>query len=255
MNTFSRYFLSEPALQATFTFGTTTIPYTLMRSPTLKAIKISVEFEYGVEVVAPAGMDLSQIDAALRKKATWIIEKLKVLDEVATRPPTREWVSGEKLPLLGQHYTLVVEERAERKPFAVGRGKKIVVTVPPSLPIWQRRERVRETLIAWYQRQADERLPARVKHYTDKLNLRPARVEIVDLDRRWGSCTPTGAVRLNWRLVMAGVPIIDYVVVHELCHLQVGDHSTAFWELLRSILSDYETRREWLRVNGPTLSL
>ena len=72
---------------------------------------------------------------------------------------------------------------------------------------------------------------------------------------RWGSCTPDGNIYLNWQILMAPMSIVDYVLVHELAHLKYLDHSPEYWRFVRSILPDYEQRKEWLRINGPTLLL
>jgi hypothetical protein len=88
----------------------------------------------------------------------------------------------------------VVEERAERKPFVVMRGGQFVVTVKPSLPVWDRRALVRETLRGWYECQAEQKLPAQVALYAPKLGVAPDKVVVRDLDRRWGSCTPRGTI-------------------------------------------------------------
>jgi hypothetical protein len=242
-------------MQRTFHFGLTDIPYTLLHSNRTDSLRISVEFEYGVEVIAPAGMKQARIEAILKKKATWILDKLRLIEEVVVRPPTREWVSGEKVPLLGQGYTLVIEERPGRQSFAVWSGKYLTVTVPPNLAAWQRHEQVRQTVQASLRAKAEDYLPGRVRDFAERFNFHPTRIESTELDKRWGSCTAAGAIRLNWRLILARPAIIDYVVVHELCHLQIGDHSPAFWNLLHSILPDCDTRREWLRINGPALTL
>ncbi len=172
---------------------------------------------------------------------------------VTPTAPPKEYVSGEKFPLLGYLHELIVEERAERKPFVVLRQNKLVVTIKPGLPPGERRAAVRDTLRTWYVRQAEMKLPEQVAFYAPKLGAHPEKAAVIDLDRRWGSCTPSGTIHLNWRLVLAPMWIVDYIAVHELSHLLIPDHSPAFWEQVRVILSDYEERREWLRVNGPSL--
>lgn len=240
---------------ASFTYGLTVIPYLLIRAVEAKAVTITVELEHGVEVVVPADMNEAQLEAVLHKKAPWILNKLQALDQIAAQPPRKEFVSGEKFPLLGHLHTLVVEERAERKPFVVMHGGQLIATVKPSLPIWDRRTQVCDTLQQWYLRQAEQKLPAQVALYAPKLGVAPEKIVVRDLEKRWGSCTPGGTITLNWRLIMAPIPIVDYIAVHELCHLKVANHSPAFWELLRTVLPDYAERREWLRVNGPTLTV
>jgi predicted metal-dependent hydrolase len=85
------------------------------------------------------------------------------------------------------------------------------------------------------------------------MDLKPSGAVVKEQKLRWGSCTSMGIINLNWRLFLAPMRIIDYVIVHELAHLRYHNHSKDFWNLVRSIIPDYEERKEWLRVNGPTL--
>ncbi|MBZ0283437.1 MAG: M48 family metallopeptidase [Anaerolineae bacterium] len=239
----------------TYTFGSTKIYYDLVHSKTIKAVKIVIEFEHGVEVVIPHDFEEIRLEAVLRKKAPWILEKLQEIDQITALPLQKEYVSGEKFPLLGHMHTLIVEERAERKPFTVMKGSDLIVTVKPGLRDWDRRAMVRETLRQWYVRQAEQKLPEQIELHIPMVNVHPDKIAVVDLDKRWGSCTPRGTINVNWRLVMAPIHVVDYIAVHELCHLLMPDHSNEFWSLVWAVLPDYEERREWLRINGPTLTL
>ena len=242
-------------MQQQFKFGTSEIPYTLLREIDGKSVKISVEFEHGVEVVAPNDLSQQAIEDILHKKGSWIIQKLDSIASITTSQPLREFVSGEKFLYLGRHYTLVVEERAERRPYLVMRNSAFEASIPPSLALWERQETIRRLFQKWYQKQAEERLTEQVRLFADRYNLHPSDTKVIAMDRRWGSCTPRRVVQLNWRLIMAPIRIIDYLAVHELCHLDIPDHSDRFWRKVASILPDYKERREWLRVNGPTLTV
>ena len=238
-----------------FAFGSSIINYTLLHSNKLKSVKIVVEFEHGVEVTAPAGMSDQAVEQVLQQKGRWIMEKLDAIASIEAPPPRKEFVSGEKFLYVGRQYTLVVSERVERRPLLVMRNSTFEATVPPEMKIWDRQNTIRELFRAWYKQQAEAKLTEQVHTYADRLNLQPTETKIMEMDRRWGSCTPRGAVHLNWRLIMAPIQIIDYLVVHELCHLSIPEHSPKFWNQVGSIIADYEERREWLRVNGPILTV
>lgn len=238
-----------------FTFGTSEIAYILLRRSNPNTIKVSVEFEHGVEVVAPMELSEEMITQILHQKGSWIIQKLKEIENVAETPPLREFVSGEKYLYLGRPYTLVVSEHAERRHLLILRNSIFEATVKPEMEIWDRQNTIRELFRAWYKQRAEAKLREQLGIYADRLNLKPTEVKVMEMDRRWGSCTPRGAVYLNWRLIMAPIKIIDYLVVHELCHLSIPEHSPKFWNLVGSVITDYEKRREWLRVNGPTLTV
>ncbi len=242
-------------LDKQFAFGSSTFNFTLLHSSKLKTVKITVEFEHGVEVTAPAGMSDQAVEQILQQKGRWIMEKLDAIASIDAPPPKKEFVSGEKFLYLGRQHTLVVSERAERRPLLVMRSSTFEATVPPELKIWDRQNIIRELFRVWYQQRAEAKLIEQVRTYADRLNLQPTEIKVMHLDQRWGSCTPRGVVHLNWRLIMAPIQIIDYLVVHELCHLSIPEHSPRFWDRVGSIIADYEDRREWLRVNGPSLTV
>ena len=104
-------------------------------------------------------------------------------------------------------------------------------------------------------RSAEKRLNERVSAYTSKVSVEPKAVVVKNQMKRWGSCTSEGTLYLNWRIIMAPMSVVDYVIVHELTHMQTPDHSSAFWKDVSKVLPDYERRKEWLRVNGPTLQI
>src|SRR5699024_5800432 len=98
-----------------------------------------------------------------------------------------------------------------------------------------------------------KKLQERVTYYQSLLNVHPTSVHLRTQHKRWGTCTPGGDIYINWRLVMAPMKVLDYVIVHELAHLVVQDHSAEFWKIVKSVLPDYDLRKEWLRINGMTL--
>ncbi len=106
---------------------------------------------------------------------------------------------------------------------------------------------VRMTLIKWYLERSEEKIPERVELYARQIGKWPERVEIKNHKRRWGSCSQNGIVRFNWKIIMAPVTILDYVIVHELCHLIHQHHSSQFWQKVEAIIPDYAKRRERLR--------
>jgi predicted metal-dependent hydrolase len=108
---------------------------------------------------------------------------------------------------------------------------------------------------AWYRAQARRLISERVKHYAARNGFAYKRVSITRAKTRWGSCGSGGTLNFSWRLVLAPLEIIDYVVVHELAHLEVKNHSSVFWEKVEALMPDYKERRKWLKDNGQALSL
>ena len=106
---------------------------------------------------------------------------------------------------------------------------------------------IRNQLKRWYMEEAHREIPARCMWFSLKTGHVPVTIRITDARQRWGSCTPKGGLNFSWRLIQAPPEIVDYVVVHELVHLSQPDHSKKFWDKVRKIMPDYETRRHWLQ--------
>lgn len=233
------------------TWGTTRIAYALSRSSRQKTLSIRVEPDGRVEVVAPAGLAEDRIEAVVRKKAGWIVERQREVEDLLPRPSPREFMSGETFLYLGRQYLLRVKAGSE--PSVKLLGKHLEVTVPRGTDAGARPEVVREELVAWYRAHAEERLPERVEVWAKKLGVTPRSVLVREPAKRWGSCDAKGNVRLNWRVVQAPMRLVDYVVAHELVHLVHADHGKAFWGALGAAMNDSEARQSSLRCLGRAL--
>ena len=231
-------------------FGTSLISYRIERSPRRRTVTISVDAS-GVLLKAPADTPTSQLSELVRAKGPWILRWSVKFDALRPTPPPMEFVSGETCSYLGRHYRLKVERvPGPETPHATLRGAFLVVQVPRQLPDAERREYIRRAVITWYRKRASRRLPERVMLYAQRAGVDCPPVLIRDQQKRWGSCSTKGELRFNWRIIMAPMSLVDYVVAHEVCHLKVRDHSADFWKLLGTILPDFEERRTRLRLEG-----
>ena len=233
-------------------FGDTLIPYAIFRSRRRLTVSIAVDARAGVLVTAPEAAAVSRLDELVRNKALWILERLRRKRELPTPVPAKELVSGAACRYLGRQYRLQVEHRADDAAVRL-RGSWLLVSVPPNLPAMQEAGRTRDALVAWYRQRAAEYLTAKVQTLATKVGVVPAKVIITDPPKRWGSAAKDGTLRLNWRIVQAPMPLVEYVVVHELTHLTYPDHGRDFWAQVGRVLPDYDARRERLRVLGPSL--
>ena len=153
---------------------------------------------------------------------------------------------GAVFPYLGQRYQLEVRRYLSyQKPGVLIEGEKLVV-----LTARAERAVVEHAVREWYISRAKQVIPARVEQYRRSLKETVGTVRIKNVTSRWGSCSSKRNLNFNWRLVMAPVEVLDYVIVHELCHLKEMNHSPAFWELVEGVLPDYRTQREWLKTCG-----
>lgn len=165
--------------------------------------------------------------------------------QIQTQIPTHTYEPGETFPFLGVWYPLKLVDRNRPVLFLDG-GFELSRSGKP---------RAHEIFTAWYRHEAARLFQERISFWSAATGLQPTGLGLSSAHTRWGSCGPTGKINLTWRLVMAPVPVVDYVVVHELAHLKVKNHSKTFWNLLQAYLPDYQQRRKWLNDNGLRLDL
>jgi predicted metal-dependent hydrolase len=214
------------------------IEYTVRRSARAKRVRVNVRAHTGVEVVLPAHASERAAAAAVRELAPWIERRLtegrQALARVAERAGT--------LPYLGSPLVLVPEPGRTR---AHRRGEKLFVPVGDHRPAVER----------LYRRLARREIAARLDTAVTSIGGAYGGLSIRGQSTRWASCSSTGAMSFNWRLLLAPEPVLDYVVWHEVCHLEIRDHSPRFWALVASRFPGWREQRDWLRLNGSTLVL
>lgn len=161
---------------------------------------------------------------------------------------SKEFVSGEAFPYLGRNYRLKVESG----PFAPVklRQGRLVAQVPEGS---QQPHMIRNALVRWYKRQAEQKLGEKVKRFAPLVGVEPTGVNVRSFKSRWGSCTIKGELEFNWLIMQAPNRMVDYVVIHELCHLIHHDHSPDFWHQVARVMPDYQHCRDWLRENSAGL--
>ncbi len=231
--------------------GDATIEYDVRRSARRrKTVQISVDRD-GVRVAAPAGIADRELRDIVVKRAPWILQHANA--QPATAEPTR-FVSGETLPYLGRDVRIVAAPAGRPSAAVTFDCGGLRIAVPAHLPEVERRETARGAVVEWYRLRAAEDIPARVDRWRRLLGegANP-RILIRDQRCRWGSCAADGTLRFNWRAMMLEPSLIDYIVVHELTHLKVRNHSAAFWNLVARSIPDVQQRRRRLREVGRTL--
>jgi predicted metal-dependent hydrolase len=206
----------------------------------------------GLSVSAPRWVGQNEIEAALREKARWILRKLQEQRERAARLDAArvDWREGTSIPFLGEPVILVLDPRttgAVLHSDAQALPGVPRLTLHLGLPQTAEPEQIRDAVQSWLQRQAKRVFEERCAIFTQRLGVRMTRLTLSSASTRWGSASADGSIRLNWRLVHFGVPVIDYVVTHELAHLREMNHGPAFWDVVRAALPDYEQARGVLR--------
>jgi predicted metal-dependent hydrolase len=231
-------------------FGTRTIEFVVRRSARRRTVAIAVASRDGVVVTAPPQIELPQLERLVAARARWIVEAERRFEDVEAGPPPRTFSSGETFHYLGRQYRLRVESHDRGRAEVKLAGAWIAMRLPAAVADDARPELARRALIAWYRRRAVEWFPERVALWSDRLGLTAPAILVREPRARWGSCDPKGNVRLNWRIVQAPGPLVDYVVAHELVHLVHRRHGPDFWAALGRALPAYEDRRRTLRRLG-----
>lgn len=230
------------------TYGEKAIEIQLLRA-SRKTMKIQVKPPNIVIVTAPLGIKEEFIIEKIKAKGAWIIKKLEEVKEVKFEPEKR-FVSGELFMYLGKEYPLQINIDVRlRKPKVMLWAGKIILASPSN-----ESEIIKKSLELWYREMGQQVIFERVKYYEKFFKLRPRSIRVKEQKTIWGSCTGKNDLLFNWRCVMGELYALDYVVVHEMCHMQQKDHSNKFWTLVEEILPDYKERKKWLDANGRKMS-
>lgn len=199
----------------------------------------------GLSVRAPRWTPLGEVEAFVRSKAGWVLDKLRLVHESQRNAPLPQvWRDGATVPYLGRLLVLVLDpSHAFQGAGAVQQDERLLV----GLAHGAAPERLRDTVHAWWMREAKRIFTERLEHFGPRLGVRHTRLRLSSAGTRWGSASADGSIRLNWRLVHLSLDMIDYVVAHELSHLREMNHSPDFWGVVHSVMPDYEQRRQALK--------
>ena len=227
-------------MKRTVVAGSARIEYTLIQT-----VRSSVLFqalpEGAIRVYAPKGMRLRDIDQMVRERAGQLLEMGRSvdrrLDEDRRSHPVTE---GSTILIEGVPHTIKLNRGAKAAGIAADRELRLVLPEPENDPA------VRGVIRAVLSARALERIRERVDHYAPLIGVRPGRITIREQKTRWGSCSSRGNLNFNWKLIMAPPQVLDYVVIHELCHLHEFNHSPRFWALVQHQMPDYIAWKKWL---------
>jgi predicted metal-dependent hydrolase len=214
------------------------ISYTVRRSARARSVRVNVHAHEGVEVVLPNRAPERAAAAAIEELRPWIERRLAEARDALAQIAER----GSSVPYLGRPLELVAQPGRTR---VHRRGERLLV--PDGDP--------RPALERFYRRAAREEVAGRLDRATELTGVPYAGLSIRGQRTRWASCSADAHMSFNWRLLLAPEEVLDYVVWHEVCHLEVADHSRRFWALLGRRWPEYRAHREWLRRNGATLVL
>lgn len=228
-----------PPITRTVTYGKNAISFDVQFRPRT-TLDIAVEPDRSVVVTVPEKADLEIVDRRVKEKARWILKQQQFFEQFVPRTPPRQYVSGETHLYLGRQYRLKLHSADHSSVKLLGRYIHIHIPTPKDV------DTVKQLLDDWYLNHAKVKFQERLDHCYQSfeyLGQPQPTLKIRTLQKRWGSLTSTGNLLLNRDLIRAPRQCIDYVVIHELCHLKHSDHSPQFYNFLSLMLPDWEKRK------------
>ena len=226
------------------------VPYTVRISSRARRLLLQVRVDScALEVVAPEAFNLAELKDILTGKKSWILKKMEAATHLAAARQT-DRSQGRIVFYRGRQYLVEIRVETGSAGAVEVEEDRLVVVVPPGLE-----ENASTVLERWLRRMARLLINQRIRVMNEKLKLSFNRVFIKGQKTRWGSCSQQKNLNFNWRLVMAPLPVLDYIVAHELAHLVEMNHSKKFWALVEQIYPGYIAHRAWLKKNGRLLTL
>ena len=218
------------------------IDYDLVRSKR-SSIGITVERNGSIVVNAPQELEKDEIDKHVYKKRLWIWEKLAIKKEHNDKVTQKKFISGESFSYLGRSYRLKIVDEDSALKLKNGwfiLGKKY-------------QPKAKELFKIWYTQHLKDKIKERLESLNKNLNLEIPEYKIMELGYRWGSCTKDGVLNFNWKIAMAPIGVIDYIIIHEIAHFKEHTHNERFWREVQRLMPSYIEKKEWLKENGPDL--
>jgi len=210
-----------------------------------KTIALQITEDGLLIVRAPLHLDEEKIRKVVIKHKKWIEEKKKEIERKDPKFSKKEFVNGEGFLYLGKYYKLYIVKN-QSQPLRFENGFYLSESAL---------SKAKEIFIEWYKKQAFEKISERVSFYASVGGFKYKKINITSAMKRWGSCSPDNSLNFSWRLIMAPLPVIDYVVVHELAHTLEKNHSKNFWSIVKMLMPNYKKQETWLKENGHLLRL
>lgn len=229
-------------------YGTATIPYSIIKTGRVKTSELIVDADT-ITVRAPLNKDNAEIRKIVLDKARWILKKQREFREAMPEVLRPSFNEDTTLPYLGMNYPIKVRKNQPKSSIELMDGK-FMVFVKSARSFSSILERLYDTLLV---EKAQIIFEERVKRHSKRIGVIIKRIAIKNLRNRWGSVTKNGVLNLNVNLVKAPEEVIDYIILHELCHMKIKEHSHHYWGLVRKFMPNYQDKIEWLKLNGNNL--
>jgi predicted metal-dependent hydrolase len=211
-----------------------------------KTVSIYVERDGSVSALVPDKLEDKAIEEIIESKKYLIHKNLAEWSLLNESKVNREYVNGQSFMYLGRNYRLkLTEDENDNLSFSKGR-----FYLPEN-----KKHQAKEEFKSFYKAKLQEKLPAILKRYSAKIGVQPKKIKVMELQNRWGSCSPSGNINFHWKCAMAPIDVINYIVAHELVHLIHPNHTSEFWNELDKLMPNYHQHHEWLKVYGAGMDL
>lgn len=235
------------------TLGSSELTYTIKYSKRRHSVQLKVTSAGAVEITAPVRFPQHEVEKLLHLKTAWISAQLDRLSRLAANPVNATLAEGAELLYLGQPHRLALSATTAKRPKVTREQQQLTVHLP-AVPATEQVPLLHETLRRWFAKQAAELLAGKTAYWAEQIGVRPGRITIREQKTRWGSCSSRGNINYNWRIIMAPPEVVDYLVIHELYHIKMPNHSADFWLLVAQSSPDFKRHRAWLRQHGSLLA-
>lgn len=232
------------------------VPYQLVRSSARRTCTIQIDEQGRVAVYVPFRSSRRFIDQFIKEKLRWIEKCVTQARESYAVVEEKRFGHGAEFLFLGKAYPLEVVPGSGKRVQIGFSGREWFVYMPEDIPEEERERRIRAKLIQWYRRQAEEIVGGRIFHHARRIGVMPQKVAIRSQKRMWGCCDyQRQLIHINWQIILSPIDVVDYVVIHELCHLIHPNHSRLFWREVERHMPDYQEYKDWLRTNHTAMIL
>ena len=229
-------------------YGTITIPYQIIKTRRIKTSEVIVDADT-ITIRTPYSKDKLEIQRLVLNKAKWILRKQKEYKEIVPQITKPSFKENTSLPYLGKNYPVQIKRKQAKTSMEMIDDKFLVQIKSAKIS----RNALKELYENWLIEKAQTIFEDKIKNYSKMMGVRVKRVTIKKLRNRWGSLTKHSTININSNLIKAPEDVVNYIVLHELCHLKVEGHSHHYWDLLHKFMPDYHDKVEWLKVNGDYL--
>ena len=234
----------------------TIINYSINKKSNLKNITIKIKYPDIVTVSSPKSVNDEYIHDLVLSKGKWILKKLTEFKIKETENPPILLIDGDLIPYLGNYYRLNVHKETNTiKCSLIFEKDKFIAKVPYNISSDKQYIELKKLLVNWYLTKGRKLIKERLSIYSKKLNLYPESITLKEQKTSWGTCSSKGNIYINWKILLAPLDIIDYVLVHELCHLKHMNHSKEYWQLVSTIFPNYKEKRNYLKENSLKLNI